>query len=233
MGCGWEVLHELNPRLIMARISGYGRTGKMANEPCFDSIAQAISGLMSITGDPNGPPTLSGTFVADYTTALYATVGVLAALHQRDVTGTGHVVDVSLVGSAVALSMTAITDQLLFGKTMTRLGNRDRYSSPAQAFKAKDGHWLYVNAGNDTLFPRLARIMGRPEMLDDPRFATLNGRMQNIEATEQAVADWVAQHTADEIVAKLSEAEVPGAKVATIDEVAEASTCARLAISFP
>nr|MDA8248929.1 CoA transferase [Rhodospirillales bacterium] len=100
MGCGWDELHAVNPRLIMARISGYGQTTSLASQPCFDGIAQATSGLMDLTGAPDGAPMLAGTFVVDYSTALYACVGILAALAQRHGTGKGQMVDVSLMGSA-------------------------------------------------------------------------------------------------------------------------------------
>jgi crotonobetainyl-CoA:carnitine CoA-transferase CaiB-like acyl-CoA transferase len=219
MGCDWDTLHRLNPRLIMARISGYGQSGPLASEPCFDAIAQASTGLMDMTGAPDGPPVVSGTFVVDYCTALYATIGILGALQRRHVTGEGQLVDVSLMGSAVSLLVTAIPEQMLLGKTMTRGGNRDRYSAPATTFKTRDGAWVYLIAGNDAHFPRLVRVMQRPHLLEDPRFATLKARMGNVEAIESIVASWVAEHDAEEIIAKLREVELPCAKVATIADV--------------
>lgn len=223
MGCGWDVLHALNPRLIMARISGYGQTGSMAGEPCFDGIAQANSGLMEITGPPDGPPIMSGSFVVDYSTALYAAVGVLAALERRHQTGEGQMVDASLMGSALSLLMTAIPEQRLLGRAMSRVGNRDRYSSPAQTFKAKDGRWVHLVAGNAALFPRLVRLMGRPELLEDPRFGDHAARMEHTPEIEAIVSAWIAERTADEAVAALSGAELPSAKIATIDEVVESA----------
>ena len=221
MGCGWDELHALNRRLIMARVSGYGQGNSMSGEPCFDGIAQARSGLMDITGDPDGPPTVSGTFIVDYSTALYATVGILSALQRRHVTGEGQLVDVSLMGSALSLLLTAIPQTRLLATPMTRVGNRDRYSAPGQTFSAKDGRWLHMIGGNAAIFPRLARVMGQPELLDDPRFATHAARMKHNTEIEGIVADWVAARTADEAVAALSQAEVPAAKVATIAEVVD------------
>ncbi|WP_250470036.1 CoA transferase [Caballeronia sp. GAFFF2] len=219
MGCDWDTLHALNPRLIMARISGYGQTGSMAGEPCFDAIAQASTGLMDLTGQPDGPPTVAGTFIVDYTTALYTTIGVLSALAHRDKTGEGQMVDVSLMGSGVSLLLTAVSEQALLGRTMTRVGSRDRYSSPAQTFQSRDGHWVYLIAGNDAHFPRLARAMQRPELLDDPRFATHAARMSHIVEIEAVVAEWVAHHDADEVVARLRAVEVSSSKVATVADV--------------
>ncbi|WP_438390428.1 CaiB/BaiF CoA transferase family protein [Caballeronia sp. DA-9] len=219
MGCDWDTLHKLNPRLIMARISGYGQTGSMASEPCFDAIAQASTGLMDLTGQPDGPPTVAGSFIVDYTTALYTAIGILSALSHRDKTGEGQMVDVSLMGSGVSLLLTAVSEQALLGRTMTRVGSRDRYSSPAQTFKSRDGHWVYLIAGNDAHFPRLARAMQRPELLDDARFATHASRTNHVADVEAVVADWVLQHDADEVVAKLRAVEVSCSKVATVADV--------------
>ncbi|MDQ0475326.1 CaiB/BaiF CoA transferase family protein [Labrys wisconsinensis] len=219
MGLGWDEVHALNPRLIMARISGFGQTGSRSAEPCFDAIAQATSGLMSITGDPAGAPAMTGTFMVDYTTSLYATIGILSALEQRHKSGEGQLVDVSLVGSGVSLMMTAIPEQLLLGRTMNRVGNRDRYSAPAQTFRDRNGEWVYLIAGNDAHFPRLARIMGRLDLLEDERFSTLQARMANTAAIEEIVAEFVARHEAEEIVALMREAEVTCAKIATVADI--------------
>jgi CoA:oxalate CoA-transferase len=219
MGCSWEALHALNPRLIMARISGYGQTGPLAAEPCFDALAQATTGLMEMTGQPEGPPTVCGTYVVDYSTALYATIGILSAVARRHQTGEGQLVDVSLMGCAVSLLMTAIPEQMLFGRTTTRMGNRDRYSAPAQTFRTRDGAWVYVLAGNEGHFPRLLRVMGRPELLEDPRFATLKARTEHIGEIEAIVGAWVAEHDCDDILPRMRAAELPCAKVASIADV--------------
>ena len=151
MGCGWNELHSANSRLIMARISGYGQTTSLANQPCFDAIAQATTGLMDLTGSPDGSPMVAGTFLVDYSAGLYSCVGILAALEQRHATGEGQMVDVSLMGSATSLLVTAIPEYVLKGTQPTRIGNRDRYRSPANTFQAKDGPWILVLAGNDFL----------------------------------------------------------------------------------
>ncbi|MCO6052274.1 CoA transferase [Mesorhizobium sp. RP14(2022)] len=220
MGCGWDDLHQLNPKLIMARLSGFGQNNSMSAEPCFDGIAQAITGFMDLTGDPKGSPMMAGTFLIDYATALHATVGILAALNHRNKTGEGQVVDVSLIGGAASMLMTAIPEFLVNGRCMTRGGNRDRYAAPANTFQAKDGVWLHMIAGNNAHFPRFARMIGQPELLEDPRFDTLEGRMTNVEAIEAVAAEWIAQHTADEVLAALRRAELPSARIRTIEEVA-------------
>ncbi|PVE22289.1 hypothetical protein DC522_22135 [Microvirga sp. KLBC 81] len=223
MGCGWDVLHQLNPRLIMARISGYGQNNSLSNEPCFDGIAQATSGLMDLTGQPDGPPSMAGTFVADYASALYACVGILAALERRHHTGKGQMVDVSLVGSATSLLMTAIPEYLVNGRKVSRMGNRDRYAAPGNTFRAKDGVWIHMVGGNDAHFPRFVRMVGRPELLQDPRFSTLEARMKNVEAIEAIAAEWFASHSSDEALAALSRAELPSAKVQTVADIASSA----------
>lgn len=219
MGLDYETLRGVNPRLVVTRISGFGQDGPYADRTCYDVIAQAISGLMDLTGEADGPPMMTGSFVVDYGTALYAVIGTLAALRAREFTGVGQVVDVALLDTAVSYLITAIPDFLLHGQVMTRRGNQDRYSWPANLFQAKDGRWVYVSAGNDTFFPILARIIGREDALQDPRFATLAARSQNIEACEAMVQDWVATKTADEVVKVVSGAGIPCAKVNTIPEM--------------
>ena len=220
MGCGWEDLRKINPRLVMARLSGFGQENSLAAEPCFDGIAQAITGFMDLTGDPKGGPMMAGTFLVDYATALHATIGILAALNHRNNSGEGQVVDVSLIGGATSMLMTAIPEYLVNGRRMTRAGNRDRYAAPANTFKAKDGVWLHMVAGNNAHFPRFARMIGKPELLDDPRFSTLEQRMENVDAIEAIAAEWIGARNADEVLAALRVAELPSARIRTIEEVA-------------
>src|SRR3546814_272080 len=220
MGCGWEELKKINPRLIMARLSGFGQENTLSKEPCFDGIAQAITGIMDLTGHPESGPVMAGTFLVDYATALHATIGILAALNHRHMTGEGQVVDVSLIGGATSMLMTAIPEYLVNGRRMTRAGNRDRYAVPANTFRCKDDVWVHMVAGNDAHFPRFVRMVGRPELLEDPRFSTLKARMENAEAIEAIAAEWVAERTSSEVLAPLREADLPNAKVRPVAEVA-------------
>lgn len=220
MGCGWEDLRKLNPKLIMARLSGFGQNNSLSAEPCFDGIAQAITGIMDLTGDPKGGPMMAGTFLIDYATALHATIGILAALNHRNMTGEGQVVDVSLIGGGASMLMTAIPEYLVNGRRMTRAGNRDRYAAPANTFRTGDDVWVHMVAGNNAHFPRFARMIGRPELLEDPRFSTLEQRMANVEAIEAIAAEWAGARTADEVLDALRIAELPSARIRTIEEVA-------------
>jgi crotonobetainyl-CoA:carnitine CoA-transferase CaiB-like acyl-CoA transferase len=221
MGCGYDVLKEINPRLVMASISGFGQDGPYADYACYDMIAQAMSGLMDMTGEPDRAPVTTGTFVVDYSTGLYAAFGILGALRARDLAGVGQHVDVALLDTAVSFLITAIPEYLLLGKKMTRRGNRDRYCAPANLFRAKDGRWVFIASATDALFPQLLKVMGREEVLQDPRFARNDARMKHVEEGEALLADWVKVRTADEVVDLVRGAGLPCAKVATIDEVVD------------
>jgi len=220
MGLGWEELNRINPRLIMVRISGFGQDGPLAQLPAFDGIAQAMSGLMELNGSPDGPPTVCGTYLCDYTAGMYATMGTLAALRARDTTGRGQVVDVALLDAASSLLMSALPEYRRLGNVMTRRGNRDRYSSPTNVYRTADDAWIYIVCGGADYFPRLARAMGQPKLIEDPRFDTVQSRRENWDATEEVVRTWAASLPAVKIEQVLREADVPCGKVASIPEVA-------------
>ena len=221
MGCGWEEMRELNPRLIMTRISGFGSTGPYAGEPCFDLIGQAMSGLMDLTGDPHGPPTMAGTFIADYTSALYATIGTLGAVHSREKTGVGQLVEATLLNSAVSLLVTAIPNYMLFGKQTVRNGNRDRFVAPSNTFPTRDGDWVIFQASTEEKFAFLANAMGRPDVVEDPRFSTNAARLENVEELEAIIESWSRDHGTEEILAVMKAGRIPSSKVATVADVLE------------
>jgi crotonobetainyl-CoA:carnitine CoA-transferase CaiB-like acyl-CoA transferase len=221
MGFDWDTLRGLNPRLIVTRISGFGQADPLARKPCFDVIAQTMSGLMDITGEPGGRPTMAGTYVVDYSTGLYATIGTLGALQARSRTGNGQIVDVALLDSAMSMLMTAIPEQILLGRTMTRRGNRDRYGAPANTFPTIDGAWVHLVTAGEPMFRTLAGAMGRPELADDPRFSDNSARMENVEALEMIVAGWTSTLTAQQLLQKLEAIGVPSAKVARVPDLLE------------
>lgn len=219
MNCGWEAIHRLNERAILLRISGYGQTGPWSKKPCFDAIAQAAGGLMELTGAEDGEPMPAGTFIVDYVTSLYASVGVLSALQARQISGKGQLVDMAMLDCTVSLLMTAIPEFALNGKQMTRHGSRDRYSTPAANFLCKDGRWVHINAGSDSLFPRFAAKAGLENLLADPSFSTNSARMERVPEVERLVADWTMQRSSEDVIASMDEAGVPCARVASISEI--------------
>jgi crotonobetainyl-CoA:carnitine CoA-transferase CaiB-like acyl-CoA transferase len=219
MGFAWDALKALNPRLILTRISGFGQSGPLSRKPCFDVIAQSMSGLMDITGEADGRPTMAGTYVVDYSTGLYATIGTLGALQARARTGQGQVVDVALLDSAMSMLMTAIPEQLLLGRTMGRRGNRDRYGAPANTFPTRDGAWVHLATAGEPMFRALATAMGKPDLADDARFRDNSARLQNVDALEQSIADWTRTLAAAELLEVLQSIGVPSAKVARVSEL--------------
>jgi len=219
MGFSWPELQRLNPRLILASITGFGTEGPLKDRPCFDVIAQAMSGLMSITGEADGPPMRGGTFMTDYTSGMYAVIGILAALNVRNATGRGQQVNVSLIDSAMSLLMTAIPEHLKLGRTMTRHGNRDRYGAPSSAYKTADGDWVFIAAGNSLVFPRLVTAMEQPGLLRDTRFNTMENRLAYFDDLEPLVAAWFVKQGTAKVLDVLTRADVPCARVNTIDQM--------------
>ena len=219
LGCDWDVVHRLNPRLVMVRISGFGQDGPMAHRQCFDAVAQAESGIMDLTGQPDGPPTMAGTTIIDYTTGMYAAMGALAALFERSRSGVGQMVDVSLLDSATSLLLSALPERAMANLPLPRRGNRDRFSAPSNTFLSADDRWVLINCTDDAMFVRLAALMGQPELPNDPRFADRPARVAHRDEIEGIVAQWCRRQPADAIIAALTEISIPCAKVATIDEV--------------
>jgi crotonobetainyl-CoA:carnitine CoA-transferase CaiB-like acyl-CoA transferase len=218
MGFGYERLHELNPRLVVTSISGFGQTGPLAERALFDAIAQAMAGLMSMTGAA-GEPTLSGTYVADYVAGLHGVIGTLLALQHRERSGEGQVVDVGSLDALFSCLGTAPSAQVMLGEIPQRsAGSRDLLTGPANVFAARDGH-MYLHAGTNPLFPRLCEVMGRPELAADERFGDVPSRMANIDAIEAEVSAWVAERTVEEAGAELTRVGIPWGRVATMPEI--------------
>lgn len=219
MGCGWDVLSKINPGLIMVRVSGFGQDGPLAQHPCFDGAAQALSGIMNLTGQPKGAPTMAGVFVCDYSTAIYAALAAVSALHARTITGKGQVVEATLMESAMSMLTTAIPEKVLLDYESSRLGNRDRYLSPSHCFQSKDGVWIYVVAGNDHHFQKFAAAMDMPELMDDPRFSNFMARNENVDLLEDIINEWAITLPSDVIFEKIHDAEVPCERLSTIGDL--------------
>jgi len=220
---GYDRLRELSPGLTMVRVSGFGQTGPYKDRPGFGTLAEAMSGFAHVTGQPDGPPTLPAFPLADTATALYATIGVLLCLYQRDVkkTGRGQSIDISLLESLyTVLSGHAIAyDQL--GTPGRRTGSRTSGSAPRNVYRTKDDRWVAIAGSTQVITERLFREMGRMDVLDDPRFKTNRDRLANIDAVDAIVAEWVSQLTQAECIERLVRAEVAVAPVADFKQLAE------------
>jgi CoA:oxalate CoA-transferase len=212
LGIGYADCARANPRLIHASISGFGQKGPNKDLPAFDLIAQAMSGLMAVTGDPLGPPTKVGESFGDLAAGLFCSWGILAALYERTRSGRGRQIDVGMVDALVALSPTSIA-QWMFGQSPpTRTGNRHPLSTPFGAFPARDGH-VVICVLNEAQFARLAQCLGRPELTADPRFASDELRTRHESALAAILGEWLAPLDALEAVRRLQAAGVPASTI--------------------
>ncbi|MDP7547569.1 MAG: CoA transferase [Alphaproteobacteria bacterium] len=221
MDFGWEQVSALNPRLVMARISGFGQDGPWAARPAFDAIAQAEGGLMHLTGSADGEATMFGAIVIDYSTGTNAALGVMAALHARERTGRGQVVDVPLLDTAMSFLMTAVAEHHRDGTVMGRQGNRDRYGAPTNSYRTRDGERLHLMAANQKHFEALLEIMGETQVLGDPRFATPAQRLEDADLVDETVAGWFLRHDRDWLLDRLLAAGVPCARLADVSDLVE------------
>ncbi len=212
LGVGFEALHKLNPKLIYASISGFGQTGPMAHRPAYDIIIQAMSGIMTVTGEPDGPPTLIGESIADVTAGVFATNAILTALIQRGITGHGQHLDISMLESMLKLQPLIAARLHATGKTPTRVGNRHGISAPFGAFQAQDGTFVLAVL-NDKLFKAMAEVIGQPAIIADPRFATDPLRFEHEATLRSLIQNWSLHQTAAQAVEALMKAGVPAAEV--------------------
>ncbi|WP_164516793.1 CaiB/BaiF CoA transferase family protein [Clostridium transplantifaecale] len=219
MGLAPEELLKINPRLIITRLSGFGQDGPYKNRVCFDAVGQSISGLMDITGEPDGKPTMVGTYICDFTSGLYGAIGTLAALQARQRTGRGQVVDVSLLDAASSLTHSAVINYYELGEVMKRNGNQDRASYPANFYGTKDGRMAFIHAGQDGAFAGLCKMIGREEVLADPEYRLLAGRCRHIRECDDMVEAWAKTKEMDEILRCCELYGIPAARVNTIEEM--------------
>ena len=218
LGLGYDVLKEVNPGIVYGSISGFGHTGPLSKRAGYDIVGQAMGGLMSTTGWPDGPATRTGTPMGDVLGALNMTVGVLAALVNKQRTGKGEKVDVALVDS-VAAAMENIT--MIYqstGRIPQRIGNRYESTYPDDTFPTKDGD-VVIAAGNNKLYAILCDVMGKPELKTDPRFAEVKDRVANHVAMREIIVPWTKQHTIDEVDKLLNDAGCPACPVNTLDRL--------------
>jgi crotonobetainyl-CoA:carnitine CoA-transferase CaiB-like acyl-CoA transferase len=214
-----SALRALNPKLIVSRVSVYGQDGPYRDRPGLDRNGIALGGLLHITGYPDQPPVRPGVIVADYLTALFNTVGVLAALVERARSGEGQGVEVALYESVMRVMEWTFAAYDRLGVVRERTGNRLPNSAPLDNYATADGEYVCISAAGDVLFPRLARAIGREDVLADERFATLDARARNSDAINAVVAQWCAARTAREIEDALVAADVPVSRIYDAREI--------------
>jgi formyl-CoA transferase len=218
MGLGYEALRELNPRLVYCSIAGYGEGSPYQDRPGYDFVIQAQSGIMSITGEPNGEPQKVGIAIVDVTTGLFACSAILAALQERERSGQGQQVELALLDSALAWLINVASSWFVDGKEPLRYGNAHATVVPYQAFKAADQYFVLA-VGNDMQFRTMSRLIGAPELADDERFATNPGRVRNREALVDRLARIFASQPVQHWLDVLADAGIPAGAINTVPQI--------------
>ena len=216
LGLGYDVLKEINPRLIYSACTGFGMTGPYKYDPAYDVIVQGMGGIMSITGMPGGEPTKCGVSIGDITAGIFSAVGVMIALYNREKTGKGQLVDVSMLDCQVAILENAIARYLDSGVAPKPIGNRHASITPFQALKTSDG-WVIIAVGNDTLWKKFCDLIERPDLKADERFTTNPLRTANVEVLSEELTKTFETKTMDEWLHILKEGGIP---VGPINDVA-------------
>jgi crotonobetainyl-CoA:carnitine CoA-transferase CaiB-like acyl-CoA transferase len=221
LGLGWEVLHELNPRLILVRVSGYGQTGPYRDKPGFANIGEAMGGIRYITGEPDRPPVRAGISLGDSLASLYAVIGALMAVHARDVQGRGEgqIVDVALYEAVFSLMESMIPEYDIAGIVRERTGASLPGIAPSNSYCSSDGFYVAIGGNSDAIFKRLMKVIGRPELAEDPRYRTNADRAERAEELDTLINAWTQQHPLKEILQILDEARVPAGAIYSVTEI--------------
>lgn len=213
---GWDELSAANPRLVLTRVTAFGQFGPYAHRPGFGTLAEAMSGFAAITGEPDAPPTLPPFGLADSIAALATAYAVMTALAARERTGAGQVVDMAIIEPILTVLGPQPTwyDQL--GYVQARTGNRSANNAPRNTYRTGDGSWVAVSTSAQSVAERVMRLVGRPELIDEPWFATGADRAAHADVLDRAVGDWIAGRTRTEVLAAFEKAE---AAIAEIQDV--------------
>ena len=217
-GLDYESLKAINPRIILTSISAYGQTGPYAHRGGFDAIAQGMAGMMAISGFPGEGPLKSGSPVTDYGTGIYAALGTFAALFQRQSTGVGQTVDVSLLDTAVSFMETVFTEYKTLGEERPQLGNKRPYTAPTDMIKVKDGY-INISVSTDGIWRRFTKLTGNEQYRDDPRYSSNRVRYQSREFLTSLASAWAADKTTREAIQELEAAGIPAGPVYSVADV--------------
>ena len=219
LGLGYDVLKEINPRIIYAAVSGFGCYGPYHLRPGYDILAQAMGGMMAITGPKGGGPTRAGSALGDILGGLHVTIGILAAVNARTITGRGQRVDVSLMDSVIAATENTALKYLESGEIPPRMGNRYAAVSPYDGFRCKDGV-VIIACGNQKLYNKLCtEILDRPDMITDPRFVDMPGRLKYQDDIQVVVEDWLKDKTMHEATDILLSHGIPAGPILDISQI--------------
>lgn len=218
-GLGYEDLSKENPGLVLVRISGFGQTGPYSSRSGYGVVGEAVSGLREITGDPDRPPPRVATSLTDYITGLYGAFGAMMALVERDRTGKGQVVDSALYESAFSFMEPHVPAFQQLGLVAQRAGSRLPGNTPNSIYPTSDKRFVVIAAASDPVFKRLATVIGKPELGEDPRFATAVARAENEDDCDALITDWTRSKTVEQIENDLLAANVPAARIYTMEDI--------------
>ena len=218
---GWAELSAANPRLILTRVTAFGQFGPSAHRPGFGTLAEAMSGFAAITGEPDAPPTLPPFGLADSIAGLATAYAVMTALSARDRTGEGQVVDMAIIEPILTVLGPQPTWYNQLGYVQQRTGNRSANNAPRGTYLTADGTWVAVSTSAQSIAERVMCLVGRPELIDEPWFATGADRARHADVLDEAVGTWIAERTRDEVLAAFEKAE---AAVAPIQDVRDVMT---------
>ncbi|MBI3041953.1 MAG: CoA transferase [Betaproteobacteria bacterium] len=221
-GLGWERLSEINPRLIMVRLSGFGQTGPYRDRPGFGAIGESMGGMRYVTGYPDRPPVRVGVSIGDSIAALHGVIGALMALHHRNVNGgRGQVIDVALYEAVFNMMESVLPEYDRFGFVRERSGASLPGIVPSNTYVTRDDKYVVIGANADSIFKRMMNAIGRPDLAGDPSLAHNDGRVARTEEIERVIGGWVAAHDLDHVLAVLEKADVPSGKIYDIADIAK------------
>ncbi len=219
-GLGYDTLKEINPRLILLRVTGFGQSGPYASRPGFGTLAESLTGFAHLTGHPGGPPTLPNGPLADGLAGVTGAFAVMVALYYRDARGgVGQQIDLSLCEPLLRLLEPALLDYDQLGIARGRVGNRSDHVAPRNTYLCGDGRWVSISASAQSIFERLMDAIGRPELRTDPRFAVNSARVVHVDELDEIIGAWMRRHTRDDVLAQLEAAQVAAAPVYDIPDI--------------
>ncbi|MCP3408691.1 CoA transferase [Bradyrhizobium sp. CCGB01] len=222
LGLGWDVLSKLNPDLTLVRISGYGQTGPYRDRSGFGAIGEAMGGLRFTTGDPDSPPARVGISIGDSLASLHGVIGALMSLLRvKTGQGRGQVVDVSLYESVFNLMESLVPEYDLMGHVRSRTGGALPGISPSNTYPSSDGRHVVIAGNSDAIFRRLMRVVGRPDLADDPALASNDGRVRNNALLDAAITAWTSERSMDEILVRLDAADVPAGRIYSVADIVD------------
>lgn len=220
-GLGWDVLSDINPKLIMLRVSGYGQTGPYRDLPGFGVIGEAMGGLRHLSGEPGRTPVRVGVSIGDSLSALHGVIGVLLALRHREQNhGAGQQVDVALYESVFNMMESLISEHSVFGTVREPAGSSLPGIAPTNAYRCHDGKYALIAGNGDSIFKRLMEKIDRQDLADDPELQQNDGRVRHVARLDAAISTWTAERSLDEVLTALKEANIPSGKIYDAADIA-------------